>query len=86
MAPRHSAQPIASGLAQGLADVLTVDYQPLGDTVARFDHHSMHLVLDRDSPAGDHCWAMLQVIHLLAFGDRVGTDARPCRHLRVLRD
>lgn len=68
-------------LAGGLSSELYVVYTPLRDIVARLDtsHARCVLYLDSDSPAEDHRWALLDVLHLLGAGPHAAVDGRPPR-------
>ncbi len=78
----------AEVLASGLNSMLRVVYTPMRDTVARLDtsHAQWVLHLDLDSPAEDHCWAMLDVLGVLACGTDATSCAHPVARLHLVHD
>jgi hypothetical protein len=67
----------ASALIEGLRSLLTVTYVPLDGVVAVLDTTSSAwtLHLDADSPAEDHCWAMIDVVEVLRLGPQAAEHA-----------
>jgi hypothetical protein len=78
----------AEVLASGLRNMLRVVYSPMPDTVARLDTSRTPWVLqlDPESPAEDHCWAMLEVLGVLAHGADATRCATPATRLRLIHD
>jgi hypothetical protein len=78
----------ANILVDGLRTVLTVAYVPMTDLVAVLDTTapSWVLSLDSGSPAEDHCWAMLDVLKVLAFGVHAAESATSTPRLFLVRD
>ncbi len=76
----------AEALAGGLGNILHVVYTPLRDAVASLDtsQERWMLYLDSDSPAEDHCWAMLDVLGLLVLGMSSSTEAVRAAPLRLV--
>ena len=75
-------------LVDGLRSVLTVSYVPLTDLVAVLDttKPAWVLSLDSGSPAEDHCWAMRDVLKVLAFGVDAAESATSAPRLSLVRD
>jgi hypothetical protein len=67
----------ASVLVEGLRSILTVTYVPLDGVVAVLDTTTAEwaLHLDADSPAEDHCWAMIEVLDVLRRGPHAAGHA-----------
>lgn len=78
----------ASMLVDVLRELLHVAFVPMRDAVARLDisEHNWVLYLDSDSPAEDHCWAMLDVLSVLTNGQDAAEWAVPGRWLHVVQD
>lgn len=73
----------------GAGRTLHLRYVAMPDTVARLDttHPEWVLYLDTDSPAEDHCWAMLDVWRIVTLGLHAAHSATPSRPLlRLVRD
>ena len=73
-------------LVEGLETSIHVVFTPLSDVVARLDTtgDTKVLYLDCDSPPEDHCWALREVLGLLALGpDAVGA-AVPAPRMRLV--
>ncbi len=64
-------------LVDGLRTMITVNYVPMPDLVAVLDTTAAAWVLSLDSgsPSEDHCWAMLDVLEVLAFGAQAAESA-----------
>jgi hypothetical protein len=77
----------AQVLVEGLRSVLAVSYVPLTGLVAVLDTTTPTWVLNLDSgsSADDHCWALLDVLRVLAFGADAAESARRVPALRVVR-
>ncbi|MFC5062982.1 hypothetical protein [Actinomycetospora atypica] len=78
----------ARALVEELRSVLAVSYVPLAGLVAVLDTTSRAWVLslDTDSPAGDHCWALLEVLEVLAYGVDAAGASRTVPAPRVAPD
>jgi hypothetical protein len=75
----------ADVLHEGLLHFADIEYTPLRDDVAFLDGavgRRPRLLLDTDSAEEDRCWAMMDALTLLAFGERAATSARQVRRLR----
>jgi hypothetical protein len=85
---RKGSPEAASTLVDILRDLLHVAFVPMPDAVARLDisEHDWILYLDSDSPAEDHCWAMLDVLSVLTNGRDAAEWAVPGRWLHVVHD
>lgn len=81
-----SSAATAALLADRLAGILTVDRVPLHDRVAQLDTSGPHWVLhlDSGSPPIDHCWALLDVLRILALGVDAAEGAVASRRLRLV--
>ncbi len=82
-----SSPAAAEEMARGLCGLIEVVYTSLDDVVARLDQtpRGWLLTLDIDSPPEDHCWAMVDVLKMLALGPGAVERAVPARALRVVR-
>lgn len=78
----------AAVLVSGLSSILHVAYTPMPDMVARLDTSGQEWVLhlDPDSPAEDHCWAMLDMLHVLILGRHAAGSALPAPRLHLVQD
>ncbi len=67
--------------------VLTIIFTPMPDTVARLNasDRGWVLYLDPDSSAEDQCWAMCDVLAILADGPGVAGSAVRMPHLRLIQ-
>jgi hypothetical protein len=85
--PIHSPA-AAEVLASGLSTMLDIVRTPLCDAVARLDTSVERwvLYLDSDSPAEDHCWAMLGVLDVLVLGVHAVTDTAPTPRPHPIQD
>jgi hypothetical protein len=74
-------------LVEGLRSLLAVSYVPLTGLVAVLDTTAPAWVLNVDSgsSADDQCWALLDVLRVLAFGVDAAEWARSVPALRVVR-
>ena len=84
----HRCSASARVLVDSLRTVLAVSYVPLTDLVAVLDTTTPAWVLSLDSgsSAEDHCWALVDVLRVLASGVDAAESARPAPRLRVVRD
>ncbi len=73
-------------LIGSLPPTITVSYRRLTSVVARLDTTSTPwvLYLDTDSPAEDHCWAMIDVLRVLTLGVHAAESARHAPMLRLV--
>ena len=78
----------AQVLVEGLRAVLAVSYVPLTGLVAVLDTTTPAWVLNLDSgsSADDQCWALLDVLRILAFGVAAAESARIVPGLCVVED
>ncbi len=76
----------AAALVRGLRTMIDVSFVPLQDAVARLDTcaPTWVLYLDSDSPADDHCWAMLDVLRVLTLGPEAAVSAVPAPRLHLI--
>ena len=74
-------------LVEGLRSVLAVSYVPLAGLVAVLDTTTPAWVLNLDSgsSADDQCWALLDVLRVLAFGPDAAEWATSVPGLSVVR-
>ncbi|GAY09623.1 hypothetical protein [Pseudonocardia sp. N23] len=75
-------------LITDLRGLIDVRHRPLRYVVARLDVSARGwvLVLDSESPAEDHYWALRDVIRVLVLGVGAAASAVPAVPLRVVRD
>lgn len=75
-------------LVDGLRSVVNIAYAPLAQVVARLDttRPIWVLTLDTDSPAEDHCWAMIDVLKVLNRGQFAADYARITTPLSLVRN
>jgi len=75
-------------LVASLEDAVHVVFTPMPDVVARLETGGpvKVLYLDRDSPPEDHCWALGEVLRVLALGPGAATAAVRVPRLRLVRD
>lgn len=82
-----SSPTAAEVLVHGLRGLVDVVYAPMPHAVARLDvaPHGWVLYLDSDSPAEDHCWAMVDALKFLALGPGEAEWAVPVPRLHLVR-
>lgn len=75
-------------LVASLGNAIHVVFTPMPDVVARLETGGLVTVLylDRDSPPGDHRWALGEVLRFLALGLGATTAAVRAPRLRLVRD
>lgn len=78
----------AAELVATLRRILHVAHIPMHDVVARLDTSGQEwvLYLDSDSPPGDQCWAMFDVLRVLIAGLEAAEWAIPTPRLHLVRD
>lgn len=86
---RVTALTVPAQRGSSVSRTLHLRYLCMPHTVARLDTTGPEwvLYLDTDSPAEDHCWAMLDVLRIVTLGPHAAPSTTPPPPLlRLVRD
>ncbi|MBC8090969.1 MAG: hypothetical protein H7Y15_03330 [Pseudonocardia sp.] len=77
----------AEGLVESRRHLAEVVHLPMHDSVARLEatERGWVLYLDTDSPAEDRCWAMIDVLRVLAGASEGPVSAVPQQRIYLVR-
>jgi len=80
--------PVVPAQRGSVGRTLHLRYLSMPHTVARLDTTGPEWVLyfDTDSPAEDHCWALLDVLRIVTLGPHAAPSTTPPPTLRLVRD